>query len=521
LLVLPLEISDPRPQIDHIENFRFSGETLWAAAATDRYDMKPEGQPDAETVAAVEHLPWLRSLARRLALDGEDADDLVQETWLQTAGSTARPADPRGWLGGVLRNRRRMQYRASQRRRAREERAQWGSEAPKEQTQPDAALHARDVAQALADALAELDPAARRLLLHRYGDDRSAAELAEELGIPASTVRTRVQRALQQLRQGVVDRVGGDARSWSATLGVSLPKLSKGSIAAASSGGLMTGAGLKIAAVVGAVSVAIVAGVAVQAQTPTEAPPPVAQALTETTPDSTPPSPAATTDPDEAKRRWEALRAAIEDARARKHATPEPAPEPKFEVPEANEMRAEMDEVMAESGLPPGLIELVLPLVDQIGEGLLECVADIPASSTGELHFDLELSGEPEVGGIIESVEVRGASDVPPDLTACAEAVIYAVEFPAPEESLLRTMVLSLDLDDRTMQLGWPMQGETFGEFLDRYPELMEEFPPEAFADILATEEGEQSVRDSIAHDPTLLERFPALAEALEMKGKP
>ncbi len=52
----------------------------------------------------------------------------------------------------------------------------------------------------LAHALAELDPEVRAMVVYRYVLDYQSQEIAEELGLPAATVRTKLKRALDRMR---------------------------------------------------------------------------------------------------------------------------------------------------------------------------------------------------------------------------------------------------------------------------------------------------------------------------------
>lgn len=66
---------------------------------------------------------------------------------------------------------------------------------------PNTADHAQDVAlrDAVAQALARLNPGNRVVLVLRFMADLSEAQVALVLDIPAGTVKSRVSRALAQL----------------------------------------------------------------------------------------------------------------------------------------------------------------------------------------------------------------------------------------------------------------------------------------------------------------------------------
>ncbi|MBC8069386.1 MAG: hypothetical protein IAG13_13705 [Deltaproteobacteria bacterium] len=73
------------------------------------------------TDLAIADVQWLGRLARRLAADADDADDLTQETLVAAWSQPAREGAQRPWLVAVLRNRLRMLGRTRVRREARED----------------------------------------------------------------------------------------------------------------------------------------------------------------------------------------------------------------------------------------------------------------------------------------------------------------------------------------------------------------------------------------------------------------
>jgi len=189
---------------------------------------KPGQEPEAGADApiAAEDWRWLHRFARTVAGSDADAEDLVQEAWL-VAGESASQADSaRAWLSGVVGNRARMLRRASLRRRRREAVA---ASQLRDDVDPESATHRSAVLDALRTALAELDDEDRVLLAARYGDDQPAADLARSLGIPASTVRTRLSRATARVRRSLDDRFDGDRRAWAPALVLlTLPRGSRG-----------------------------------------------------------------------------------------------------------------------------------------------------------------------------------------------------------------------------------------------------------------------------------------------------
>src|SRR5262249_29261348 len=128
-----------------------------------------------------------------------DADDLVQDTAI--AAIMHPPAEDRPlrpWLATVLRNRWRMDVRARARRQAREQASSLDETVPA-LAGPDAIERAR-VLERLASALVALEEPFRDVVIRRYLDGQSAAEIAQDLGIPSGTVRWRLKTGLDRLR---------------------------------------------------------------------------------------------------------------------------------------------------------------------------------------------------------------------------------------------------------------------------------------------------------------------------------
>lgn len=143
------------------------------------------------------HAHWLRALALRLARDEASADDLVQDTW--AFALRRRPGrDGLGtWLARAMERLARHGRRGEHRRRHRETIA-----ASRDVGRSDAELEeAFDAQRHLASVVDELPAAYRTLILRRYYDGESAAEIARRTGVPAATVRSQLARARALLRR--------------------------------------------------------------------------------------------------------------------------------------------------------------------------------------------------------------------------------------------------------------------------------------------------------------------------------
>jgi RNA polymerase sigma factor (sigma-70 family) len=154
------------------------------------------------------HADWLRRLARHVAR--EDADDVVQETWVAAlrSGPAARIARP--WLAEVLRNFARRALRTDRARQAREERVE-PLDTP---ATPETLVERAEAQRLLAGLVMALDEPSRSTVLLRYFEGLSAAEIARVQDIPAGTVRWRLKEGLDRLRAALDDRHGQDRRAW-------------------------------------------------------------------------------------------------------------------------------------------------------------------------------------------------------------------------------------------------------------------------------------------------------------------
>ena len=185
---------------------------------------------------------WLSRLAHTLVSDPASADDLVQDTWAAALRTRPRPAGGlRGWLATVLRNNAVSRRRSEARRTQREHRA----------SRPEATESTRDVVeraalqQEVVAAVMGLDEAYREVILLRYFEDLSPRDIALRLGVPVSTVKTRLARAAERLRERLDLTWNGGRTAWMGALGVWIDAESATgagrSLAAAAAGLLVVG----------------------------------------------------------------------------------------------------------------------------------------------------------------------------------------------------------------------------------------------------------------------------------------
>jgi RNA polymerase sigma factor (sigma-70 family) len=155
-------------------------------------------------------LEWIRRLAGRLA--GE-ADDVAQDTWLAAARARpdlSRPLRP--WLTEVARNLIRARWRTAPRRRRREQ--MFHEQGAEHVAAPDVAHARAQLHQIVIERVLALDEPYRQVVLLRFFEDRSSAQIASTLGVPAGTVRWRLKTAMDRLRSDLDQRFGGDRPAW-------------------------------------------------------------------------------------------------------------------------------------------------------------------------------------------------------------------------------------------------------------------------------------------------------------------
>jgi RNA polymerase sigma-70 factor, ECF subfamily len=148
------------------------------------------------------HAPWLTARLRTV-LPPPDVEDVLQETFL-AVWKGARNYTPRGMAGGWLWGIARRQAALLLKRRGPgtvalpDEAAGVGAEVGADPAE--AALARVDLEAAAAAALGPPDSTAREVWRLMYVEDRPLAEVAELMGVPEGTVKSRAHRARRLLR---------------------------------------------------------------------------------------------------------------------------------------------------------------------------------------------------------------------------------------------------------------------------------------------------------------------------------
>jgi RNA polymerase sigma-70 factor (ECF subfamily) len=163
-------------------------------------------EPDGFASLFDRHAPYIhRYLARRVGRQA--ADDLVAETFLvafrKRTGYDPRYHDARPWLYGIATNLI-GQHRREEARQLRLRQATGPAPVQHDHAER-AALDAtaQSVRALLAQALAQLAPPDRNVLLLIAWEQLSYEEVARALDIPVGTVRSRLHRARTKIREAL------------------------------------------------------------------------------------------------------------------------------------------------------------------------------------------------------------------------------------------------------------------------------------------------------------------------------
>jgi RNA polymerase sigma-70 factor, ECF subfamily len=163
----------------------------------------PRGQlpPDADGAVRqlyARHASALHGYVQRFCPDRASADDIVQETFIRAwrhlpqLSADDRPVRP--WLFRVARN---LLTDADRAAKARPVTVQAQPDDARDDTGLDQVLDR----QLVTGALQQLSPAHRAVLVETFYHGGTTATIADQLGIPHGTARSRIHYALRALRQ--------------------------------------------------------------------------------------------------------------------------------------------------------------------------------------------------------------------------------------------------------------------------------------------------------------------------------
>ena len=162
------------------------------------------GERAAIEEAYIAHHAAIRGFARRLVGDASAAEDIVHEAFVALPRAIRRfrgEASLRGFLIGVAANHSRRHVRSAMRRRRATERLAAREEIKVKTVDATSELINRQLASRLWAALDELPIDQRVAFVLCEAEQRTSVEVAEIVGAPEGTVRTRLFHAKRKLRE--------------------------------------------------------------------------------------------------------------------------------------------------------------------------------------------------------------------------------------------------------------------------------------------------------------------------------
>jgi RNA polymerase sigma-70 factor, ECF subfamily len=172
---------------------------------------------EGDTAPLVAHLDAAYNLARWLARNETDAEDLVQEAYLRAFShfESFRGGDGRPWLLTIVRNcfYDSLKKNGVHHRSVFDESIHSGG---RESLTPETSLLEEEKTELMREALEELPLGLREVLVLRELEEMSYKEIANIAGIPLGTVMSRLSRARQQIQQNLrvkVEREKPDPQS--------------------------------------------------------------------------------------------------------------------------------------------------------------------------------------------------------------------------------------------------------------------------------------------------------------------
>lgn len=164
-----------------------------------------DGDPEALRDIWRSHRRWVAAILLSHMPSDAELDDLLQDVAaivVERVTEVRRPEKLKGWLRTVAVNTARTAGRKQNvRRRAMRELANAATDRDEKNEQDQARDHAREQARRVLELAMRLHPDYREPLLLRSVQGMSQRMIAQTLGVPETTVETRLARARKMLRE--------------------------------------------------------------------------------------------------------------------------------------------------------------------------------------------------------------------------------------------------------------------------------------------------------------------------------
>ncbi len=157
---------------------------------------QPDRNPAVPHELLLAQAGFLRRLARDLVRDPQAAEDAVQDAWVAALEHPPRhDGNVRAWLGTVLKNLVARRAQSSDRRLHHETRAVREGDGS---SMPNAS---GESVRFVTDAVLALEEPYQSTILARYFEELTPSEIAKRQSVSVATVKSRLQRALEMLRE--------------------------------------------------------------------------------------------------------------------------------------------------------------------------------------------------------------------------------------------------------------------------------------------------------------------------------
>lgn len=150
--------------------------------------------------------PRVKAYMMRQGADADTAEELAQETMLTVWRKAALYSDEKGsastWIFTIARN---LRIDRLRREFPWQELPAHHNEAASNDTLPDEAVSENERKVRVQTALADLPQDQRDVVILSFIEGKSHSEIADQLGMPLGTVKSRIRLAYQKIRQAVED----------------------------------------------------------------------------------------------------------------------------------------------------------------------------------------------------------------------------------------------------------------------------------------------------------------------------